>query len=116
MAKDLKQVDTVKAKLVEKGWPQSLADHLEAAATVVRDESAVKRAYWAAETVLDVTELPLKLTGKEDLLDKDQLAAVEAQVTDANAKATVYTTKKGELDKSLRHFMTNVLQSSIKIT
>ena len=114
--RDLKQVDDVKVKLVNKGWPQSLADHLETEATVVRDLAGVHKTYWAAETILDHTELPLKLNGREDVLDAAQLEAVEARVTAVNEKAKDYTTNKNELDKSLRLFMTTTLQQSINIT
>ena len=115
VSRDLKQFDDVKVKLVNKGWPQSLADHLETEATVVRDLAGVHKTYWAAETVLDHTELPLKLNGREDVLDEAQLEAVEARVTAVNEKAKDYTTKKNELDKSLRTFITTHLQQTIKI-
>ena len=116
VTRDLRQVDDVKEKLVKKGWPQSLADHTETEANVVRDMAAACKTYWAEECVLDNSEMPLTLTGKEDALDGAQLEAVEARITEVNEKVKEYATKKSELDQKLRTFMTNHLQSLIKIT
>ena len=115
---DLEQVYDVKVRIVNKGWPQSLADHLEAEATVVRDLARVHKRCWAEETVLGYhhdLELPLNLHGREAELNAAQREAVEGRVSGLIERVNGYTTQKNKLDNRLRVFMTTTLRQCIKI-
>ena len=116
VSKDLKEVDSVSEKLLRKGWPPTLAQHLKQSAAEVAQHANDNKDYWAQESIRDQDPLPLELTGKEPKLNSDQLREIERAITAINEKTKEFVDKKRDLDAKLRAFVTGVLADSVKIS
>ncbi len=115
VASELAQVSSVKDRLVKKGWPESLGEHLDVEAKKVEVKAEEFRMFWAAESLV-AAALPDGISGKEATLTPEQEKAIEQSIKDQNAKTTLYTNKKATLDGCLRNFVTGTLAGTIKLS
>ena len=113
---ELAQVTSVKTRLVQKGWPESLGDHLDIEAKKVEAKAAECKTFWAAESLVESPSLPDDLSGKEATLTAEQQDSIEKIIKEQNAKVTKYTATKTAMDGTLRSFVTGPLAGTLKIS
>lgn len=113
---ELAQVTSVKTRLVQKGWPASLGDHLDLEAKKVEEKLAECKTFWASESLVEVENLPATLTGKEATLTPEQLSAIEKIIKTQNERVKKYNATKASMDGTLRSFVTGPLAGTLKIS
>lgn len=113
---ELAQVASVKDRLIKKGWPHSLGDHLSQEASKVEAAAEEYKKFWADESLLDQVKLPDGVSGKEADLPNDQVVVIEDAIKKTTHRTSTYIEKKKKLDGHLRTFVTGPLAGSIKIS
>jgi hypothetical protein len=113
---ELAQVTSVKTRLVQKGWPASLGEHLDLEAQKVETKVAECKTFWASESLVDVASLPDDLNGKEASVTSEQKKAIEKIINDQNERVKTYNATKLSMDGTLRSFVTGPLAGTLKIS